>query len=111
VVRRFTLVGDGSDEFFEIGRDGGAVTMRSGRAGTPGETEVRKFDHDLKAEVFRTRVIARKKREGYVEEGAPTTHIPGLADLPSRRPRPPAPGHGTGGSGPHDPTAPTGVSR
>ena len=58
-ARRFELVEGSSSKFWEIARDGRAVTVRYGRIGTDGQSKTKEFaDEDA----------ARRHAEGLIEE-------------------------------------------
>ncbi|HZQ50135.1 MAG TPA: DUF4253 domain-containing protein [Candidatus Dormibacteraeota bacterium] len=69
-MRRFEYVGGTSNKFWEIGQSGSQVTVRFGRIGTNGQTQVKDLDSwDAAAERVR-KLVAEKLREGYEEVGA-----------------------------------------
>ena len=69
-VRNFEFVGSGSAKFWEIGRDGVEVTVRYGRLGTAGQTQLKSFDSEAAATAHVTKLIAEKVKKGYQEAAA-----------------------------------------
>ena len=74
-MRRFEFIGDGSEKFWEIGRDGAAVTVRFGRIGTNGQTQTKDLGTDAAAALHVAKLVAEKATKGYVEG----TAAPGTA--------------------------------
>ncbi|MFE6173427.1 WGR and DUF4132 domain-containing protein [Streptomyces sp. NPDC056464] len=66
-MRRWEFVGDGSAKFWEAEADGVAVTVRYGRVGTEGRTQVKELGSAEAAELHLAKVIAEKERKGYRE--------------------------------------------
>lgn len=69
-VRRSEFVDDGSQKFWEIDRNGAAVTVRFGRIGTNGQTQTKDFGSDTAASAHVDKLIAEKLKKGYVEGAA-----------------------------------------
>ena len=69
-MRRFEYVGGGSEKFWEIDRDGASVTVRFGRLGTNGQTQVKNLASGGAAEAHVAKLVAEKLKKGYVEGGA-----------------------------------------
>ncbi|WNV84677.1 DUF4132 domain-containing protein [Umezawaea sp. Da 62-37] len=74
-VRRWELVADGSEKFWEIGRDGASVTVRYGRLGSLGQTKVKDFASDAVAVAHVDRLVAEKVKKGYAEVGGPAAAV------------------------------------
>jgi predicted DNA-binding WGR domain protein len=77
VVRDYEFRGDGSAKFWQIGRDGSEVTVRVGRIGTAGQTQVKDLGNDAAAEAHVEKLVAAKLKNGYVLVG-PATALPAL---------------------------------
>jgi predicted DNA-binding WGR domain protein len=97
-MRRFEFVGGTSSKFWEIGQTGSQVTVRFGRIGTNGQTQVKDLDSwDAAAERVR-KLIGEKLREGYQEVGtSPTPELGRGFVAPSKLPPyepPPLPADG-----------------
>ncbi|MEJ8670960.1 WGR domain-containing protein [Streptomyces sp. MS1.AVA.1] len=69
-MRRWEFVGDGSAKFWEAEAGGAAVTVRYGRVGAAGRTQVKELDSAEAAEVHLAKMIAEKERKGYREVAA-----------------------------------------
>ncbi|MEV6999925.1 DUF4132 domain-containing protein [Streptomyces sp. NPDC093982] len=69
-MRRWEFVGDGSAKFWEAEAEGAAVTVRYGRVGAEGRTQVKELDSAEAAELHLAKVIAEKERKGYREVSA-----------------------------------------
>ena len=69
-MRRFEYVGGGSEKFWEIDVAGASVTVRFGRIGTAGQTQVKDLGTDQAAGAHVAKLIAEKQRKGYVECGS-----------------------------------------
>lgn len=68
-MRRFEYIGGGSEKFWEVDRAGASVTVRFGRIGTNGQTQVKDLGSDQAAGAHVARLIAEKVKKGYVENG------------------------------------------
>ncbi|MGW1894859.1 WGR and DUF4132 domain-containing protein [Streptomyces sp. NPDC002004] len=66
-MRRWEFVGDGSSKFWAVESEGGAVTVRYGRCGTEGRTQVKDCGTAEAAEAHVRKAIAEKERKGYRE--------------------------------------------
>ncbi|MFC8450434.1 DUF4132 domain-containing protein [Kitasatospora sp. NPDC057223] len=82
-MRRWEYTGDGSDKFWEAAAEGAEVTVRYGRTGTAGRTQVKSFGSAAEADRHLARAIGEKERKGYREAGAPT---PPAAPAPAASP-------------------------
>ena len=67
VRRRFEFVGGGSDKFWELEIDGKDVTVRFGRNGTQGQSNVKGFRDEAAAQKHADKMIAEKLKKGYNE--------------------------------------------
>jgi predicted DNA-binding WGR domain protein len=85
-VRRFEYIGGGSEKFWEIDRVGASVTVRFGRIGTAGQTQVKDLGSDPAAGAHVAKLIAEKVKKGYVEGGS----APAVAPAARLAPPPPA---------------------
>lgn len=65
--RRFEFVGEGSDKFWEISVSDKDVTVRFGRTGTSGQSNVKSFADGAAATKQAEKLIAEKTGKGYVE--------------------------------------------
>ena len=70
-MRRFEYIGGGSEKFWEVDRAGASVTVRFGRIGTAGQTQVKDLGSDQAATAHVAKLIAEKVKKGYVENSAP----------------------------------------
>lgn len=68
-MRRFEYRDQKSSKFWEIGRAGAEVTTRWGRIGTEGQSKVKQFASEAKAEAEVAKQIRGKTGKGYVELG------------------------------------------
>ncbi|MGW1358230.1 DUF4132 domain-containing protein [Streptomyces chartreusis] len=66
-MRRWEFVGDGSAKFWEAEAEGAIVTVRYGRVGAEGRTQVKELDSAEAAGLHLAKVIAEKERKGYGE--------------------------------------------
>ncbi|APU13623.1 MULTISPECIES: DUF4132 domain-containing protein [Actinoalloteichus] len=64
-MRRWELVGDGSDRFWEVATDGAEVTVRFGWSGAAGQTKTTSFGSEAAASAQVMRLIAEKEKKGY----------------------------------------------
>jgi predicted DNA-binding WGR domain protein len=65
--RSFEVVGGPSAKFWEIEVSGSEVTVRFGRIGSPGQTQVKSFADGTAAAKHAEKLIAQKTGKGYVE--------------------------------------------
>ena len=81
-VRAFEYVGGGSEKFWQVDRDEHTVTVRFGRLGTSGQTQVKQFDTATAAAAQVDKLVSEKVRRGYTEVGHPAaaTDKPAAAD-------------------------------
>jgi DNA ligase-1 len=66
-ARHFELVEGKSSKFWEIQVDGCQVTVRFGRIGTTGQTQVKDFDDEAAALGHADKLIQEKTKKGYTE--------------------------------------------
>ena len=97
-MRRFEYIGGGSEKFWEIDRAGTSVTVRFGRIGTAGQTQVKDLGSDQAAGAHIAKLIAEKTKKGYVENGAAPAPAAPSAPEPDPSATPPAPA----GAGPDE---------
>jgi DNA ligase 1 len=69
VSRRFEMVEGASSKFWEVARDGCAVTVRFGRIGTDGQSKTKEFSSDELAQRHVAGLIDEKVGKGYAERG------------------------------------------
>lgn len=94
-MRRFEFVEGTSSKFWEIDRSGSTLTIRFGRIGANGQTQLKGLDTEEKAQKELDRLVAEKAKKGYVEVGAGASSAP-PATAPSPAPAAPIPAAGTG---------------
>lgn len=70
-VRRFEFSEGTSNKFWEVFQDGKSVTVRFGRIGTDGQTQVKAHASEAEALKVLEKLIKEKTGKGYVEAGAP----------------------------------------
>ncbi|HUR23080.1 MAG TPA: WGR domain-containing protein, partial [Acidimicrobiales bacterium] len=88
-MRRFEYIGGGSEKFWEIDRAGGSVTVRFGRIGTAGQTQVKDLGSDQAAGAHVAKLIAEKVKKGYLENGSVSAPAPSPKPAPAPAPPPP----------------------
>jgi predicted DNA-binding WGR domain protein len=66
-ARHFTFSEGSSDKFWEISQSGVKVTVRYGRAGTNGQTNVKSFPIEEAASKHVAKLCAEKLAKGYKE--------------------------------------------
>ncbi len=66
-VRYFEFIGGKSAKFWEAGIRGNQVTVRFGRIGTAGQTQVKTFADAAAAERHIEKLVAQKAKKGYRE--------------------------------------------
>jgi DNA ligase-1 len=66
-ARRFELIDGGSAKFWEVARDGCAVTVRYGRIGTTGQAKTKTFADDAAAIRHLEGLVQEKTGKGYAE--------------------------------------------
>lgn len=59
-----------SNKFWRIAQDGHSYTVCFGRVGTDGQTQTKEFDSDDAAKKSCEKLIAEKRKKGYVDDGA-----------------------------------------
>lgn len=70
-MRRWEFVGGGSAKFWEAEAEGAVVTVRYGRVGAEGRTQMKDLESAEAAQRYLAKVIAEKERKGYQEAAAP----------------------------------------
>jgi predicted DNA-binding WGR domain protein len=65
--RRFEFIEGGSKKFWQIGRAGGDVTVNYGRIGTKGQTQIKQYESEERAERELQKLVGEKLRKGYAE--------------------------------------------
>lgn len=65
--QRFEFVAGNSAKFWEVQTRGVSVTVRYGRLGTDGQTQVKTFPTAAAAQAHVSKLIAQKTHKGYVE--------------------------------------------
>lgn len=75
-MRRFEYIAGGSEKFWEIDRAGASVTVRFGRIGTAGQTQVKDLGSDPAASAHVAKLVAEKLKKGYVEGKAAPAPAP-----------------------------------
>ena len=66
-LRRFECTKGGARKFWQIGRHGSDVTVVFGRIGTQGQTQLKQFADEARAQREVDKLVAEKLRKGYVE--------------------------------------------
>jgi predicted DNA-binding WGR domain protein len=66
--RHFEFVGGNSSKFWAVSHAGNTVATRWGRIGTDGQSKTKEFADDAAAKAAYEKLIAEKKREGYIEK-------------------------------------------
>ncbi len=66
-MKRFELIEGGSKKFWEIGQSGCDMTVRYGRIGTNGQTQIKSFPDEARAAREVQKLIAEKVKKGYAE--------------------------------------------
>ncbi len=64
-LRHFEFLRGTSQKFWEVSTDGNQVTVRFGRIGTDGQTQVKSFDDSDAATRHAERLIQSKRAKGY----------------------------------------------
>ncbi len=65
-MRRWELVSGSSAKFWEVGREGAAVTVRFGRLDTHGQTQTKELASVEAAEAHVAKLVAEKEKKGYL---------------------------------------------
>ncbi|MFC7100784.1 WGR domain-containing protein [Nonomuraea rubra] len=66
--RMLTLAGDGSAKFWEVRQDGTDLTIRYGKMGATGRTQVKAYETAEAATAAAGKLVAEKLRKGYTED-------------------------------------------
>ncbi|WP_329792945.1 WGR domain-containing protein [Lentzea sp. DG1S-22] len=64
-MRRWELVAAGSAKFWEVGLTGAVATVRFGRLGAAGQTQVKELASEAAAEAHVAKLVAEKEKKGY----------------------------------------------
>ncbi|WP_053732201.1 DUF4132 domain-containing protein [Nocardia sp. NRRL S-836] len=72
-MRRWELVSGGSAKFWEVERDGAAVTVRFGRLGAAGQTQTKELASAEAATAHVAKLVAEKEKKGYRSTTAPAS--------------------------------------
>jgi len=87
--RVFHCTAGAAHKFWSVGvaaSDAGAVqTVRFGRIGTPGQTQAKSFPSSAEATIATLRLIAAKRKKGYVEVTPDTAAHTPARKLPPRK--------------------------
>ncbi|MDI1483885.1 DUF4132 domain-containing protein [Polyangium sp. y55x31] len=70
-MRRFEFVEGSSKKFWQIERDGSQLSIQWGKIGTAGQSQVKDFPSEQKAQAEHDKLVAEKTKKGYVEVAAP----------------------------------------
>ena len=73
-MRRFEFSEGTSNKFWQISREGAALTISFGKIGSKGQSQLKEFASDAAAVAERDKLIAEKTKKGYAEvdaDGAP----------------------------------------
>ena len=65
--RRFEFVDGSSDKFWEIQIAGRELTIRFGRNGANGQTNIKTYPNETTAQASAEKLVAEKVGKGYVE--------------------------------------------
>ena len=71
-MRRFECRDGASSKFWEIALSGKSFTIRFGKIGTDGQSQVKSFPNDGAAKKEHDKLVAEKTKKGYVEQSAST---------------------------------------
>ncbi|MFB4270510.1 DUF4132 domain-containing protein [Nonomuraea sp. GTA35] len=66
--RTLTFAGGGSAKFWQVRQDGTELTIRYGKVGAYGQTQVKSFDSAQAATAAAGKLVAEKLRKGYTED-------------------------------------------
>lgn len=81
-MQRWEYVGDGSAKFWEGEADGASVTLRFGRVGTTGQTQVKDFGTAEEARLYFAKAVATREKKGYAPVGESRVDAPPLDVAP-----------------------------
>ncbi|MGW9374741.1 DUF4132 domain-containing protein [Streptomyces xanthophaeus] len=87
-MQRWEYVGESSAKFWEAQAEGASVTLRFGRSGAAGRTQVKEFASPAEATSYLVKAIAEKERKGYGKTGeqaapAPAAEAAEAAEAPA----------------------------
>jgi predicted DNA-binding WGR domain protein len=66
-ARRFECTEGGSRKFWQIRQQGNEVTVDFGRIGTQGQTQLKQFSNEQRAQQEVSKLVAEKLKRGYIE--------------------------------------------
>jgi predicted DNA-binding WGR domain protein len=66
-MRRFECIEGSSRKFWQIGRQASEVTVTFGRIGTQGQSQLKQFANEQRAQLEVNKLVAEKLKRGYVE--------------------------------------------
>ena len=66
---RFEYSDDGSNKFWDIERAGSTLTIKFGKIGAAGQTQLKTFGSDAEAIKAHDKLVAEKTKKGYVAAG------------------------------------------
>lgn len=81
-TQRFNFQDGSSNKFWEITIDQCDVTVRFGRIGTQGQVQTKSFDSATEAQKHHDKLVAEKRKKGYLDEGSTATASPEPAKTP-----------------------------
>ncbi|MDI1442980.1 DUF4132 domain-containing protein [Polyangium sp. 6x1] len=84
-MRRFEFIEGSSKKFWQIERDGSQLSIQWGKIGSAGQSQIKDFPTDPKAQAEHDKLVAEKTKKGYVEVAAPDA-----AATPAPAPKKPA---------------------
>ena len=87
-IRRFEYVDEGSSKFWEIRVDGESTTVRYGRLGAAGQTQVKAHGDAAAAVKAADKLIAEKVKGGYKEIGGHVAAAAKAVEPPKTKPAP-----------------------
>ena len=84
-MARYEFVEGTSSKFWDITLDGAGFTVRYGRIGTDGQTQVKTFASDAAAKAEHDKLVKEKTKKGYALVGEPAasaTPVPVTGPVP-----------------------------
>src|SRR3954469_22624838 len=66
-MRRFEFTEGSSNKFWQVQQQGASLLLQWGKIGTNGQSQTKDFAGDAKAKSEADKLIAEKKKKGYVE--------------------------------------------
>ncbi|MFG3698189.1 DUF4132 domain-containing protein [Micromonospora sp. NPDC047620] len=89
-MRTFEYVGGSAARFWQVERDDATVTIRYGRLGSAGRTQVKELGSAAAAATYVDKLVAEKLRKGYAETAATGTAVTPAPAVPASPAVPPA---------------------